>query len=603
MTKIEEKKICIYRFGCFEVNAKEKLLCSGGEVVPLTPKIFEMLLLLVQNNGRMLSKDEIMESVWTDSFVEETNLTSNISRLRKILDAGSGEKFIETFPKRGYRFRAEIEETEPETEILLTRRVTTRARQIIEEDQETSLRLSEADRMKSIAVLPFVTLGMETDEEYLGLSLADVLITGFSRAKQLAVRPTSAIRPFANQSRSSAEIGRELRVGSILEGSVQRLGERLRVNVQLVNVALESPIWAEKFDFKFTDIFDLQDEITLRVVGALPLQLSADEHQKLTARWTENAEVYRLYLKARFYLPRNDPESLQKAISFFQQTIALAPEAAPAHAGLAEACIVGSYFFAPQEMMQQARDAAAKAIELDSHSFEAHVSMGVVKGHADWNWLEAEREFKRAAELSPNYAPMYRWYGLFLMLLRRFDEGFAVFERALELDPLSLPLNAYFGLACLCAGQPDRAIEQCHKTLELDPNFLPALGFLGMAYLEKGDFERAIETFKEQCETQRATFPLANLAHACAVADRENEARKILAELNRMSQKQSVLPLFFALVYVGLGEKEKMYEYLEKALVERNILLPSFLNTDPRFQGLRSETHFQDLLRRVGLTT
>ncbi|MFN2393665.1 MAG: winged helix-turn-helix domain-containing protein, partial [Pyrinomonadaceae bacterium] len=331
MTKIEEKKICIYRFGCFEVNAKEKLLRSGGEVVPLTPKIFEMLLLLIQNNGRMLSKDEIMESVWADSFVEETNLTSNISRLRKILDNG-GEKFIETFPKRGYRFRAEIEETEPETEILLTRRVTTRVCQITEEDEATSLRLNEADRMKSIAVLPFVTLGMETDEEYLGLSLADVLITGFSRAKQLAVRPTSAVRPFANQSRSSAEIGRELRVGAILEGSVQRLGERLRVNVQLVNVALESPIWAEKFDFKFTDIFDLQDEITLRVVGALPLQLSAAEQRKLTARWTENAEVYRLYLKARFYLPRNDPESLQKAISFFQQTIALAPEAAPAHA-------------------------------------------------------------------------------------------------------------------------------------------------------------------------------------------------------------------------------------------------------------------------------
>ncbi len=601
MSKSDEKQLTVYRFGHFEMNPKEQLLRRDGEIVSLTPKIFEMLLLLVRNNGRMLSKDEIMETVWADSFVEETNLTSNISRLRKILRAG-GEQFIETFPKRGYRFRAEIEETEPETEIVLTRRVTTRVRQTVEEDDETSLRLNEVNRMKSIAVLPFVMLGMETDEEYLGLSLADVLITGFSRTKQLAVRPTSAIRPFVNQPRSSAEIGRELRVGAILEGNVQRLGERLRVVVQLVNVAAETPIWAEKFDFKFTDIFDLQDEITLRVVGALALQLSADEQRKLTARWTENAEVYRLYLKARFYLPRNDPESLQKAISFFQQTIELAPEAAPAYAGLAEACIVGSYFFAPQEMLRQARNAAAKAIELDSQSFEAHVSMGVVKAHLDWNWLEAERELKRAAELSPNYAPMYRWYGLFLMLLRRFDEAFAVFERALELDPLSLPLNAYFGLACLCAGEPDRAIEQCHKTLELDPSFLPALGFLGMAYLEKGDFERAIETFEEQCKAQRASLSLANLAHACAVAGREKEARKILAELNRMSQKQSVLPLFFALVYVGLGEKEKMYDYLEKALVGRNILLPSFLNTDPRFQGLRSEARFQDLLRRVGLT-
>ncbi|MCA1640372.1 MAG: tetratricopeptide repeat protein, partial [Acidobacteria bacterium] len=323
----------------------------------------------------------------------------------------------------------------------------------------------------------------------------------------------------------------------------------------------------------------------------------------LTARWTENAEVYRLYLKARFYLPRNDPESLQKAISFFQQTIALAPEAAPAHAGLAEACIVGSYFFAPQEMMRQARSAAAKAIELDSQSFEAHVSLGAVKSLYDWEWQEAEREFKRAVQLNPNYAPMYRWYGMFLTSQRRFDEAFAVFERALELDPLSLPLNAYFGLACLCAGEPDRAIEQCHKTLELDARFLPALGFLGMSYLEKGDFARAVATFEKQCETQRASFPLANLAHAYAVAGRENEARKILAELNRMSQKQSVLPLFLALVYAGLDEKEKLYDCLKKALDERNVLLPSYLNTDPRFQGLRSETRFQELLRRVGLTT
>jgi len=198
---------------------------------------------------------------------------------------------------------------------------------------------------------------------------------------------------------------------------------------------------------------------------------------------------------------------------------------------------------------------------------------------------------------------MYGWYGLFLMLLRRFDEAFTVFEKALELDPLSSPLNAYFGLTCLCADEPDRAIEQCHKTLELDARFLPALGFFGMAYLEKGDFERAIETFEKQCKAQRASLPLANLAHAYAVAGRENEARKILAELHRMSQKQSVLPLFFALVYVGLGEKEKLYDYLEKAFDERNVLLPSFLNTDPRFQGLRSEAQFQDLLRRVGLMT
>ena len=597
MIERQEKQAVIYRFGRFEMNVKEGILRSNGEIVPLTPKIFEMLLLLVRKNGQMVGKDEIMQNVWADSFVEETNLTSNISRLRKILHEG-GEEFIETFPKRGYCFRAEVEEVGNEIEIVRTRRITAKVRQIVEEDDSTAL--SKSNKTKSLAVLPFLTLGLKADDEYLGLGLADALITQLSRTGKIIVRPTSAVRCYAETSRDSMSVGRDLGVDTVLEGSVQKTLEQLRLTVRMVDTETEMPLWAEKFDFKLTDIFDLQDEISSRIVGALPLQLSDNEQRKLTARWTESAEIYGLYLKARFFLPRIDPEGLRKAISYFRETIALAPEAAPAYAGLAEACIVGSYFFSPQEMLRQAQQAAAKAVELDSESFEAHVSLGVVKYLYNWDWQDAEREFKSAVRLNPNYASAYGWYGLFLMQMRRFEEAFAMFEQGLKLDPLSSSLNAYLGLACLYACEADRAVEQCRKTLELDSNFLPALGFLGMAYLEKGDFAASIATFEKQCEVQRAAFPLANLAHACAVAGRENEARKILAELNQMSQEQSVLPLYFALVFAGLGEKEKMYDCLEKALDERNVLLPSTLNTDLRFQGLRSEARFQDLLRRVG---
>jgi len=466
------------------------------------------------------------------------------------------------------------------------------------------LTVSSYPLLNSVAVLPFSTLSLEADDEYLGLGLADALITQLSRTRQLAVRPTSAVRHHTNSNQNSATIGRELRVGSVLEGNLQRAGERLRVTVQLVNVETETPLWAEKFDVRWTDIFDVQDEIASQVASALLQTMSSGEHKELTRRGTNNVEAYQLYLKARFHLAKSDPLSLQKAISLFQQTVALAPDYAEAHAGLAEAYLFSSYLGGePQEVLPKAREAAQKAIRLDASSAEARVSLGVVKWNHEWNWRDAESEYKRAIELNPNYSMAYAHYGMLLANMRRLDEAFTLFKKGLQIDPLSSRLNAYLGLVHIFADEPEKAIEQCEKTLELDSQYLPAHGFLSQAYWMKGDFRAAVEAARRQCEIQRAPIALSNLAHAYASNGQIDEARKILAELEAESATQKIPPLYFAVIHLGLGETEQVWNRLEQAFEQHSFLFPGWLNGEPRFQVLRHDPRFQDLLRRVGLPT
>jgi eukaryotic-like serine/threonine-protein kinase len=454
----------------------------------------------------------------------------------------------------------------------------------------------------SIAILPFSAIGLREDEEYLGLGLADALITQLSRTKLLAVRPTSAVRNYTNSQQNTIKIGRELKVGAILEGTLQRAGERLRVTVQLVSVETENSLWADKFIFSFTDIFDVQDEIATQVTGALLLTMTSGEHQKLTVRATDNIEAYQLYLKGRLYLNKVTPDGFHRAVSYFDQALALDSAYELAYAGLAEAFVFGSYIcFPPQEALPKAREAATEAIRLNANLAEAHVALGAVKELYDWDWPAAEAEFKHALRLNPNYVMTYRYYGTHLLLLRRFDEALRILKQGLQLDPLSPLLKAFLGLAYLSNSQFDLALKQCLSVLEIEPDFPPALGFLGIVYLQKGDAANAVATFEKQCSTGRTAIALANLAHAYAIVGKRTEAQKILAELEEQAKHQYVLPLYFALIYLGLGEQERALSFLEKAFDERNSLLPSWLNIDLRFQELRDEPRFQDLLRRLNL--
>lgn len=599
-----------YAFGPFLLDTRERVLLRDGEVVPLTAKVFETLCVLVENNGHALEKEELIKTLWPDTFVEEGNLTQNVSRLRKVLGEEGGQQYIETLPRRGYRFTAEVHEIEPESIDLIVRRKRTRARITITEEieaepEEAQPALPETgSAMKSIAVLPFMTLGMGPESEYLGLGLADALITQLGNTRQMAVRPTSAVRQYVDARQDSAQIGRDLKVGAVLEGSLQMAGERLRITVQLVSVSEDAPLWAERFNIAFTDIFEVQDTIAEQVSKALMLKLNERERERLMRRYTENAEAYRAYLKGRFFWNKRTMEGFKKALEYFNLAIEHDPTYALAYAGLAD-----TYNSLPiwgevtsKESCPRAKVAATRALELDETLSEAHASLGYAITHYDWDFALAEKSYRRALELNPNYAMAHQWLAKLMVALERFDDANAEMKLAQQLDPLSLMVNTAVGGPYLYSGQYDRAMEQFGKVLDLDPNFVPALYSIGFCYSLKGMHDEAIAAYKKILDLSgEHPIAMAGLAAAYAVAGRRAEARKVLDRLLEISSRRHVLTYGLAVVYATLGDKDSAFHWLEISCEERDGHLVD-LKVEPFFANLRDDARYLDLLGRVGLT-
>ncbi len=602
-----------YTFGPFLLDTKERVLVRDGEIIPLTAKVFDTLVLMVENNGHALEKEEMLRSLWPDTFVEEGNLTQNISRLRKILNDDSDRQYIETLPRRGYRFTAEVSLAEAESVDLIVRRKRTRARIVIKEEIETDEEEAQspvaalpetAAAMKSIAVLPFMTLGMGPESEYLGLGLADALITQLGNTGQMAVRPTSAVRQYVDARQDSAQIGRDLKVGAVLEGSLQMAGERLRITVQFVSVREDTPLWADKFNIPFTNIFEVQDAIAEQVSKALMLKLNENERVRLTRRYTENTEAYRAYLKGRYFWNRRSLDGYQKALEYFNLAIEHDPTYALAYVGLAD-----TYNILPvwgevtsKESCPRAKAAAMRALESDPTLAEAHASLGYAIIHYDWDFALAESSYRRALELNPNYATAHQWYAKLLVALERFDEAIAEMKLAQELDPLSLMVNTAAGGPYLYSGQYELAIEQFRKVLDLDPNFVPALYSIGLAYTWKGMFDEAIAMNQKVLSLSgEHPFALAGLAATCAAAGRRAEAVEMVNRLLEISRRQHILTYGLATVYASLGEADEAFKWLELSYQERDGHLID-LNIEPFFESLRADARFTDLLMRVGLT-
>ncbi len=657
----------LYEFGYFRLDTRERLLLRNGERVRLEGKVFETLVVLVKNSGRLVHKDELMSQVWPDAIVEENNLEKSISVLRKALGNGSDSGYVETVRGLGYRFAAEVRALDEEVSTLVRHESRT---SLTIEDEEVDLdpngSLSE-DRalssapylrlqtlvnvesvasasptrrwwanpkvivalsvitvlaaagyfffprkskqpetvasIKSIAVLPFKPLSADSGDEYLGLGLTDALITRLGSINQIIVRPTSAVKKYTTQAQDLPAVGRDLRVESVLDGSIQKIGDRFRLTVQLVRVADGKHLWTDKFDEKFTDILTVEDLVSARVAEALALKLSGDEKQRLTRRYTENNEAYQLYLKGRYYWNKRSPEGLKKGIECFNQAIALDPNYALAYAGLADCHnMLGDYaLMLPNQTFLKALTAATKALELDDKLAEAHASLALAKLYYEWDFPGAEKEFQRALELNPNYATGHQWYGEYFMMMGRYDESLAEMKRALELDPLSLIINTAVGYALWNARRYDEAIDELQKTLELDPKFLPAIAFLDMAYERKGKEQEFIATYEKE-------MILSGYSQSEAAAFKEVYAKsgirgfwlKSLQWLKGEQVKRSYLaPIHMALAYVFLGEKDQAFEWLEKAYAERSGWMVH-LKVDPRFDSLRSDPRFADLVRRVG---
>jgi DNA-binding winged helix-turn-helix (wHTH) protein/tetratricopeptide (TPR) repeat protein len=590
--------IYLYDFDRFRLNAKERLLLRDGKPVSLTIKAFEVLLTLVQNRGRLIEKEELIKKVWQDTAVEEGNLTVNISVLRKALGEGTdGRRYIETVPRKGYRFIAVVREIS-DFEAGVTLREPSHKKLVVENGKE------RGGSQKAIAVLPFQFLGKDKNDEYLGLGIADAIITRLSNLHQIIVRPTSAVLKYAGNHHDHLFIGRELQVEAVLEGSIQREPERVRVTTQLVRILDATVIWAEKFDETFTDIFSIEDKISEQVSQSLLLKLTGEERKLLTKHYTENTEAYRLYLKGLYYTSRATRESAQKGIGFYNQAIDLDPTYALAFAGLAEAyCWLSHTFLSPKEAMPKARLAAMKALELDGTLGEAHYALALIKMWHDWDWPAVEKAFRQAIHFSPNFASAYSHFGFYLTTRERFEEAFRQFEVAQEIDPLSPLVGTGFGWALYFARRYDEAIEQWQKTLEIAPDFLNALWGLGWCFAIKGDYEKAIAYLqKAMVQSSGGVEVIAALGYSYAKCGERKQAQKLLDELSELATKRYVSPFYLALVYAGFDEKEQTIEYLERAYQDKFEWLVQ-LKVDPPFYFLHTEPRFQALLRKLGHTS
>jgi eukaryotic-like serine/threonine-protein kinase len=465
-------------------------------------------------------------------------------------------------------------------------------------------RFVERGEIDSVAVLPFVNDSADPNTEYLSDGITESLINNLTQLRGLRVMARSTVFRFKGKDADPQKIGRDLQVRAVLTGRLLQRGDTLIVQTELVDVEKGSQLWGAQYNRKLADVLAVQEDIAREISQNLRLRLTGDEEKRLAKSYTANPEAYQAYLKGRYWWNKRTEEGLNKGIEYFQQAIAKDPTYALAYDGLAD-CYTLLPIYAnvpPKDASPKAKEAALKALEIDDTLAEAHTSLAYVKTQYDWDWSGAEKEFQRAIGLNPAYATAHQWYGQTLTHTRQLEEAITEYKRALELEPLSLVINRELGRAFYLARQYDQAIEQLRKTLEMDPNFTWTHVYLGLAYLPKSIYKEGIaEIEKELVVSHGNPYALSGLGYAYAVAGRRAEAQKVLDQLNGMAKQKYVPAKFRAIIYVGLGEKAKAFEWLEKAYEDRSLEIGWGFNVDPVYDPLRSDPRFADLLRRMNL--
>ncbi len=630
-----------YFFEDFQIDSARKLLLRlpEGEAVALTRKAFQVLLVLVENRGKLLTKDDLMKQVWQDIFVEEANLTQTISVLRKILGENPNQhRFIVTETGKGYRFVAQVKElnggeltnqadftenaiVESPKEIVVSQKSNYRKTYLFafggiltvfliigvyyfwkKNEAQISQPLS-AKEVKAIAVLPFRNIESDKENQLLGIGMADAVITKLSHIKGIVVRQTKSVMRYADTTPEAIKVGREINVDAILEGNIQKADRRIRVSVRLYRVSDGALLWAETIDERDTDIFALQDSISEKVAKSLSLELNTDERDKLKRRYTENIEAYQLYNKGRFFWNNRSTEDLRKSIAFFEQAISKDENYALALSGLAESYVL-LHLFSPnqdREVFLKAKQAAEKALNLDENLAEARTALAMYKAQQEWDWEGAELEFKRAVAANPSYATAHQTFGEFLGFMGRTDESIAEVEKAFELDPLSLSTNTARAFPYLAAERYDEVIEKLKPALELEANFPLALYYLGRSYAGKGFYKEAIREYQKAIQNSGgSSFFATAMIYALTKDGQKKEAEKKFDELLKSSQHQPISNYVLARGFAALGDKEKALEKLEQAFQERDGLM-HVIKVDPNFDELRGELRFQELLKKMRL--
>jgi len=456
----------------------------------------------------------------------------------------------------------------------------------------------------SIAVLPFADLSPQKDQEYFCDGMTDEISAKLSRLKNWKVISRTSVMRYKSTDKDIKQIGQELEVATILEGSVRKEKDNIRLIATLINIADSSQIWSETYDQKLKSVFVIQNDIAEKIAKALKIQLSSEDKELLQKKPTENLEAYNLYLQGRWFWNKRTDEGLKKAIEYFDQVIEVDSNYAQAYAGLADSYTLLSEYgsLPPKQAFPKAKAAALKALEIDDTIAESYTSLAYIKFLFDWDWAGAEELFKRAIELNPSYATAPQWYSFLLLVTGRFDESVAMARGALKSDPLSLILNSAVGLRLYFARRYDESIEEELKTLEMEADFIPALTILGNAYVKKGMFEEAILTFQRVVNLTGGVGwgNQPTIGYAYAVSGQRKNALNVLEKYKRLraAKQRYISPYKIAAIYTGLGETDQAIEWLEEAYEERSILL-LYLNIESLWDPLRSDPRFQDLLRRM----
>ena len=567
-----------YLFGSYRLQFPPGLLYRGHEIAPLPPKAAQVLLVLLENSGEVVSKTDLLKSAWQNAVVEEGSLTRTISVLRKALGTGpDGRNYIATISKRGYRFTVPI-------------------------------RLSEkparaAKEKVLLVVLPFDNLSPDPDQEYFSDGLTEEMITQLSRLnpERLGVIARTSAMMYKGTKKRIAQIGNELGVQYVLEGSVRRAGNQLRISAQLIRVDDETHVWAENYARSLGDVLKLQSEVARSIAAEIQIKLTPRGERTLREAAGVAPEAYEAYLKGRHSWNKRTEEGMRNSIAHYQDAIHLCPEYASAHAGVADSYVMLACrgMVPAKDTFRKAKTAARKAIDLDDGLGAAHASLAHVRLH-DWDWEGLEKDFRHAIELDPSQGIAYYWFGEYLMTMGRPEEAIAVTHEAHRMDPLSPVIGSSLAMILYLARKYDRALEVLERTREIHPDhFLPHMR-MGLILTQKGDHNQAISELKTAVAlSNKSTETLAALAAAFAAAGNIKQAKELTTQLERLQGRQYVLPYNIAKIHAAAGNKPKAFHWLEKAYDEGNPDLIE-LNSEPVFDSIRGDSRLSDLMCRVG---
>jgi TolB-like protein len=566
------------RFAAFAVDLQAGELLRHGVKVRLQEQPFQMLAVLLERPGEVVTREELRRRLWPGGmFVDfEQSLATAVKKLRRALaDSAAHPKFIETLPRRGYRFIATLE--------------------------------AEARAGKPIvAVLPFDNLTGDAGQEYFSDGMTEEMIARLGRLhpQRLGVIARASAIRYKNTDKDIDQIGRELGADYVLKGSVRGAGERVRVSAELIQVKDRTHLWAERFEGDGANVPAFHGEIVRHIARSLQVDLLPAKRAAMVGASSANPQAHGAFLKGRYCLNKGTAEGVQSAIAHFEEATSRDSRYAVAHAGLAVALDLADHFrvLPGRQAFPRAKAAAIKALELNDSLPEAHNALAFATHSFDWDWAGAEQAYQRAIALNPNFATARHWHGFYLGMLGRVDEALAEIRRAQKLNPLSIIIRTHLGLMLYRGRRYDEAIEQLQQTLEMEPDFAAAHYFLAWAYGQKGMYEETVAHLQRALVVSPGSPDrVGALGHAHAVFKRKEQAVKALEELHKLAKWRFVSAFDFAIIYVGLGEADQAFQWLERACEERSFSMLLSLKAEPRLDWLRADARFQSLVRRVGL--